>query len=363
MKKILVIEDELDIRESLEQVLSMDGYDIVSAENGKIGIEKAKQIVPDLIFCDINMPEMDGYEVISEIRNNKATQTIPFIFLTARADKQDLRKGMNLGADDYLNKPFTLEELRNSITARLAKSDIAKEKEKEKLDQLRNSISMSVPHELKTPLHGIIGFAEVFSQDIETLEKNEIVEMANYILENARRLDRTIEKYLLYAHLQFLGRNNEMLSTLRGTEAEFNREKILNIISSKAESYDRFDDLTIDIIPVHLKIHPEYLKILIEQIGNNCFDYSEKGSLINISSRFLESSYQLEFTDHGRGLSEQQINEIGGFTQFERDIYEQQGTGMGLAISKKIVEIYNGNFMIKSEPKKGTIVIIELPRA
>jgi two-component system, sensor histidine kinase and response regulator len=268
---------------------------------------------------------------------------------------------MDLGADDFLNKPFTLEELKNSISARLSKSRIAKEKEKEKLDELRNSISMSVPHELKTPLNGIIGFAEVFANEIDTLEKNEIAEMAKYILENARRLDRTIEKYLLYAHLQFLGRNADLLSTLRGAETEFNREIMLKILSAKAESYNRYNDLTIEIIPAHLRIHQEYLKMLIEQIGNNCFDYSEKGSSVKISTRLLESNYQIIFRDNGRGLSERQIADIGGFTQFERNIYEQQGTGMGLAISKKIVEMFNGNFLITSEIKKGTTVIIELP--
>ncbi|MFA7418347.1 MAG: hybrid sensor histidine kinase/response regulator [Melioribacteraceae bacterium] len=362
MSKILIIEDEVDIRESLEQVLTIEGYEVIAAENGRVGLEKAKKNLPELIFCDINMPELDGYEVISELRNHKETQTIPFIFLTARADRNDLRKGMNLGADDYLNKPFTLEELKNSIAARLAKSKIVKEKEKEKIDALRNSISMSMPHELKTPLNGIIGFAEVFVNEINTLEKNELVEMANYILENARRLDKTIEKYLLYAHLQFLNSNADLLSSAKKSSTNLDVNLVTNIVSIRANSYNRLEDLTLDLTPALLKIHPEYLKIIIEQIGNNCFDYSYKGSHVNISSQYNESSYILFFKDEGRGLTEKQISEIGGgFTQFERTIYEQQGTGMGLAISKRIVEMFGGKFVVKSELKKGTTVTIELP--
>ena len=123
MKKILIIEDNDDIRENLAEILELAGYDAYTAENGKIGIEKAEQIVPDLILCDVMMPVLDGYGVLSIAHKKPVLTDIPFIFLTAKSEKTDFRYGMNLGADDYITKPFETNELLSVIELRLAKSE------------------------------------------------------------------------------------------------------------------------------------------------------------------------------------------------------------------------------------------------
>ena len=127
MKKILVIEDNQDVRENTADILELEGYEVTTAENGKIGVELAIQLLPDVIICDIMMPELDGYEVLQELNKKAQTSSIPFIFLTAKTEKTDLRKGMNLGADDYLTKPFTEKELLEAIESRLKKYDFLKE--------------------------------------------------------------------------------------------------------------------------------------------------------------------------------------------------------------------------------------------
>lgn len=124
MKKILLIEDNVDVRENTGEILSLAGYDVVTAPNGKNGVELAIQEKPDLIICDIMMPELDGYGVLHILSKKDETAGIPFIFLTAKTEKTDIRKGMNLGADDYLTKPFDDTELLNAIEARLRKSDL-----------------------------------------------------------------------------------------------------------------------------------------------------------------------------------------------------------------------------------------------
>lgn len=121
MFKILVIEDEEDLRETIGEILRAEDFHVIEAENGQIGLQLAKEEMPDLIICDIRMPKLDGYEVLYQLRENASTQTLPFIFLTALAAKQDLRLGMDLGADDYLTKPFTRQELLSAITTRLAR--------------------------------------------------------------------------------------------------------------------------------------------------------------------------------------------------------------------------------------------------
>jgi len=119
MKKILVIEDEAETRDNLVLMLEMEGFKPVSAPNGRIGVTVAKRELPDVILCDVSMPELDGYGVLESLRADPATVSIPFIFLTAKGDKKDLRTGMNLGADDYLTKPAGAEEVLAAVNARL----------------------------------------------------------------------------------------------------------------------------------------------------------------------------------------------------------------------------------------------------
>jgi DNA-binding response OmpR family regulator len=122
MKKILLIEDNLEVRENTSEILELAGYNVVTAPNGKIGVDLAQKENPDLIICDIMMPALDGYGVLHILSKKTQTAGITFIFLTAKTEKTDIRKGMNLGADDYLTKPFDDTELLNAIEARLRKA-------------------------------------------------------------------------------------------------------------------------------------------------------------------------------------------------------------------------------------------------
>jgi DNA-binding response OmpR family regulator len=124
MKKILVIDDNTEIRENTAEILTLGNYNVITAPNGKIGVELALKENPDLIVCDIMMPELDGYGVLHLLKKNDSTQHIPFIFLTAKTERTDFRKGMELGADDYVTKPFDDLELLTAIEVRLRKSDI-----------------------------------------------------------------------------------------------------------------------------------------------------------------------------------------------------------------------------------------------
>ena len=127
MKKILLIEDNDDIRNNTAEILELSNYKVIVAENGKIGVEKAIEHKPDLIICDIMMPVLDGYGVLHAIHKNDAIKNTPFIFLTAKTERSDFRKGMELGADDYITKPFSGTELLNAVDSRLKKMDLLKQ--------------------------------------------------------------------------------------------------------------------------------------------------------------------------------------------------------------------------------------------
>lgn len=124
MKKVLLIEDNKEVRENTAEILELADYAVSTAENGKIGVELAKTTQPDLIICDIMMPELDGYGVLRILSRNPDTSSIPFIFLTAKTEKSDMRKGMNLGADDYITKPFEEDELLEAIETRMKKHQL-----------------------------------------------------------------------------------------------------------------------------------------------------------------------------------------------------------------------------------------------
>ncbi|WP_274474494.1 response regulator [Mangrovimonas aestuarii] len=127
MKTILLIEDDIAIRENTAELLELANYNVITAPNGKLGLDYAKNLLPDIIVCDIMMPELDGYSVLKALGEGEQTKFIPFLFLSAKTERQDIRKGMSLGADDYITKPFSEEELISAIESRIARSQIFKE--------------------------------------------------------------------------------------------------------------------------------------------------------------------------------------------------------------------------------------------
>jgi CRP/FNR family transcriptional regulator, cyclic AMP receptor protein len=138
MKKILLIEDNDDIRNNTAEILELSNYQVVTAENGKTGIEKAIELKPDLIICDIMMPELDGYGVLHAMHKNEAIRNTPFIFLTAKTERGDFRKGMEEGADDYITKPFTGTELLSAVDSRLKKIEHIRKEDKQGLEGLKH---------------------------------------------------------------------------------------------------------------------------------------------------------------------------------------------------------------------------------
>lgn len=131
MKKVLVIEDETPVRENLVDLLDLEGYAPIAAQDGEEGLRLAMENRPDVIICDISMPRMNGFEVLDRINQDPMMCAVPFIILTARSDREDQRRGMNLGADDYIVKPFTIDEVLNSIQARLMKRERIEERLKQ----------------------------------------------------------------------------------------------------------------------------------------------------------------------------------------------------------------------------------------
>ena len=362
MSKILVIEDEQYIRENIVEMLEVENYTVLAAENGKIGVDLAQKNVPDLILCDVMMPELDGYYVLSELRSHSTTQTIPLIFLTAKTTREDMRLGMDLGADDYLTKPFTRDELLGAITTRIVKQVAVERKSQEKLDKLRSSISQSLPQEFRTPLNGIISLSRYMIEDFDTIDKAEALEILEEIYFSGQLLHRLTQNFLLYAKLMQIESNPKRFKMLQELKEEAQTEEIIAAVArEKAKEIKREHDLRLDLCSATASLSLTKIKKITEEIVDNAFKFSQAGTLVKVETSLDEQGFHLQISDDGRGMSTSQLNQLGAYVQFERPLYEQKGSGLGLTIAKLMVELHGGNLSIESTPGKFTSVHITLP--
>jgi signal transduction histidine kinase len=363
MTKILVIEDVPPLLEDILMMLNLEGFEVLGAENGLIGVQHAREWHPDLIICDIMMPEMDGYGVLAELQKDPSQATIPFIFLTAKGEKADIREGMGLGADDYLTKPFTISELMNSVNARLERQTMLAERANRRLDDLREQIIVALPHELRTPLASILGYSDILVEDAPHLDSAQVVEMAAAIKASGLRLWRLIENYLLYAQIETSRINAEQLPDLRYGHVNEPSKVIAAQALSRAQEVKRQADLQLDLADdvAFLDISEEHLSKIIDELVDNAFKFSRAGTPVSVSAVAEARQIIVRINDQGRGMTAEQINSVGAYMQFERKLHEQQGSGLGLIIAKRLAEMYSGTLTIESVPDQVTSVCVSLP--
>ncbi|WP_377476894.1 MAG: response regulator [Microcoleus anatoxicus] len=361
MAKILVIEDEAAIRENILDLLEAENFVSLGAANGQVGIEMAIEQMPDLILCDMMMPEIDGQGVLKALRSEPLTATIPFIFLTAKAEKTDIRLGMELGADDYITKPCTPQELLKAIAIRLEKHKAISSQSQKKLDDLRSNISTSLPHELRTPLNAILGFSELILSEYKVFEESDILEMIGHIQSSGHRLYRLIQNFLLYTELEIAATNPELIKEMRNSQFSCVESLLSEKARQQAKLANRIDDLKLSLQNSSVAIDSIKLTKVLEELLDNAFKFSEEGTPVFVSVWVENQSFILSVKDQGRGMTAEQISQIEAYLQFERQLYQQAGLGLGLAIAKRITELHGGNLKIESSPNQSTIVSVCLP--
>lgn len=356
--KILLIDDVPENIYLLQEMLNTEEFETFTASSGKEGIRLAMNESPHLIICDIMMPELSGYDVMNILRQNPGTESIPFVFLSAKSAIDDIREGMNLGADDYLTKPVSNKDLINTIRTRLTK----KEKTDKKFEGLIHSISYALPHELQTPLTSILGFSEILIEEYDTIPTKDLLDIATNIGNSAKRLNELIQKMLLMNKLDMISNDREKVLSMQ-SNSHCQVEGIINeVAKNKSKYYNRERDLIIIVQPATIQFSENNLRIVMQELIDNALKYSEAGTSIHIVGISLNNEYVISIMDSGRGMSDEQIASVGGFMQFDRAKYEQQGAGLGLSISKKLIEMFGGKLKIESTPSKQTIVRVTLNR-
>lgn len=362
MKKILVIDDEAWLREMMLLALHQRGFEVIEAGDGETGIERARKDRPDLILCDVNMERVDGYQTLSTLRNEPGTASIPFILMTGLADQAGMRQGMELGADDYLSKPFTIDGLYAAVDARLKKVQVVRQEAEKKLADLRDNISMMLPHELRTPLNGILAYGEILAADAASLQPGEIAEMGQVITESGKRLHRLIENFVIYTQIELLAADPRHAATLARKVTTGAAAFIEERARHQASAMRRADDLALDLAPISIPMSEDYLGKVVDELVQNAFKFSKPGAKVSVSLFETTGNVSLMVTDYGRGFSPEQISRIGAYMQFDRKLQEQQGSGLGLAIAKRLTELHGGTLTIQSERGAQTNVTVKLPK-
>jgi two-component system sensor histidine kinase/response regulator len=359
---VLVIDDEGPLREIVRLALSSGGYEVIEADNGTTGLELARTQKPALVLSDVNMDGIDGYTLIQRLRQDKLTAAIPVILMTGvMKDYSSVRRAMGIGADDYLLKPFTVDDLLTAVRTRLQKQQLIEEKAESKIGDLRANLALSLPHELRTPLASILGFSDVLKSDCETMDRKEIGAMAVDIRNAATRLHGLIENYLIYAQIEMMRVDERRVHALR-REQTADLQQIVKIVShQKAEEYKRPGDLHLNLLAGSATISAGFATKIFVGLLDNAFKFSEPGTPVHVSSFSAEQSFTVVFADKGRGMSSEQIENVGGYMQFDRRMYEQQGSGLGLIIAQRLAELHGGSLAIESKIGTGTTVTVKLP--
>lgn len=357
MLRIAVIDDDLAVLDNILDTLEAEGFDAKGATSGLEGITMIKQYQPHLVISDIMLPDINGYEILRELGKSPETSNVPFIFVTAKTDRDSLRLGMELGADDFITKPFTSDELLTAINTRISKFRAVEEMHESTIKLLQKNISYALPHELRTPLMNILGYSQLILDEYDELDKDLILEWIRQIAKGGKRLERVVENYLVFIQLETLA-NPEQLALLRNNIVG----DVKSIISDEAQKIsmkrERENDLVLDVENIALRIANSDLRKIIAELVDNAFKFSVAETPVMVEAHRQDNSYMIQITDHGRGMSPDQLNVMNAFIQFDRDFYEQQGLGLGFIIARKLIDLHQGDLSIKSELGKGTTLTI-----
>jgi CheY-like chemotaxis protein len=293
MKRILIIDDEEPIRSTVGLILQAAGYNTLEADSGETGLALAREHLPDLTFCDVNMPKMDGQAVVRAFRTDPDLSTRQIVIMTGNPTKTTHRTAMNLGADDYLAKPFTADDIIRCAENRLKRADVHWRVENKTLQDLRGALRSTLPHEFFTPLVGIIGMSELIMEEAGQLSKTELVEMATDIQRSGQRLHRTLRNYLKILELDEVINSASPLPAAPLT-ADLTRQTVDIAIRNVALRHKREADLQVAQEPCTPGIGPNSLALIVEELAENAFGFSRQGTPVQLTLRPEAGQSQLE---------------------------------------------------------------------
>ena len=360
---VLLVEDDLSMLEGIRDVLELDGYEVMVANNGQEALEQMAERRPSVIVSDVMMPDVDGLKLCEMVRQKDDWAAIPFIFLTAKGQRLDMRAGMQVGADDYLVKPFDPEELLAAVEARLGRLEKVTAKSAEQLARLRTNIVRLVGHELRTPLTFVKGYTELLEESVGDLSPSEMVQFLRSIKMGSDRLDRLVQDLVFLLGLE-----------TGDARAAYEHEKswldlaevardVVRSLRDLAAAHDtvileRLAGKTLPIIG-----HRGFLVDALTRVMENAIKFAKpEGGQVIAAGQVSADRVRLWVVDNGVGIPDEQLGRIfDPFYQVDRDKMEQQGAGIGLAIARGILELHGGEISVDSRQGVGSTFTLTLP--
>lgn len=373
--KLLIVDDLPENLVVLGNILSMQKYQVTYAKSGQEALSAADKDDFDLILLDILMPEMDGYEVCQILRNDLRTAKTPIIFLTSKKDAESIVKGFEAGAQDYVTKPFNMNELLARVSTHLElnknrhKLEILNSKLEEKvlertielqkankkiesLDKAKSAFLGLISHEIRTPLNGIIGFLGILKENIS--EKNK--ELIDMTVEAAERLFNFSELSLLITQLnvntyKLQNQNLDFLLLLEGV-----KEKIQ--LKWKDEKQIKFSQSNQTQSSI-LKLDQNLIERVVFSLIDNAIKFSKKNAEVSLHVYNKSGFLVCEILDNGKGFSEEALSYA--FEPYSGEKYHDiEGFGLNLAAAKLIVQAHEGKLEVGNKPDKGAKVCLYL---
>jgi signal transduction histidine kinase len=362
--RILIVEDHERLLRALQSVLQTEGYQVFTALDGVEALEVMEQVRPDLVVVDIMMPRMDGYALYEAIRSRSEWVPIPIIFLTAKAEREDVLKGKGLGAEDYITKPFETEELLVTIRARLERAEAIQKVAESEFERLKQQIVTILGHELRTPLTYVAGYTQLGLEEAPHLSPDEFQEFLLGIKKGADRLNRLVEDMLLMVHLDTgqIDQDFQVMSAVHhnlGSVLRVGLEPFRD--QAAAQGITLQIDVPVDLPPVRL-CEQYFVDALRRLVGNAIKFSGAEGKQVTVLARSVDGWVEVDIVDEGVGIPQEKLSQLfKRFQQVDRDRMEQQGVGVGLAIAMELIHLHGGEITVDSEVGKGSTFTVRLP--
>lgn len=362
--RIVVIDDHLPTAELIAHSLRRKGFLVETYTSPLEALAAIEASPPCLILCDILMPQMDGYELYEQVQAHPHLREIPFIFITALADEECIRKGKALGVDDYLVKPVKMEELLATVQGKLRRREMVQEAHRQEVEELKRRILMLLSHEFRTPLTSIYTAASILCDPAIRLTEEELRQFLHFILQGGERLKQLVEDFLLLARLESGLLTNEREMLLEEVDVEVMVQRVLQDWQPKAQEKGlELQGFPPPTPPPLLYTAGVYLQDALERLIHNAVKFTPAGGgPIEVRWGEREGLVWIEVKDHGIGIPQEHLPHIfEKFYQVNREILEQPGMGIGLAIAQGLVELNEGRIEVESTPGQGSTFRILLP--
>jgi signal transduction histidine kinase len=361
-----VVEDDPAVLEGVRGLLELADYHVATAGHGLEALALLETFAPHLIVSDIMMPRMDGYELYAAVRARPEWAEIPFIFLTARAEKRDVYRGKELGVDDYIVKPFDESDLliaiRNKLTRR-AQLDQARQRQ---IADLKHAIISTLNHEFRTPLTHIASYLELLRETAPQDRSEEFSRFLQMIEAGTLRLQRLVEDFILLAEIR-TGEAQQIFEQRCTVLAELPSLLATVVEQSRPAASAKGVGLELRLSPElpAVRADREYLSDAVRRLVENGIKFSPPAAgPVCLETEVRPGWVLIRVIDHGRGIPPSELERIFDlFYQSDRARHEQQGIGAGLTIASEIARMHGGTLSAKSTVGAGSTFTITLPAA